>query len=156
MKKTLVLSVLLIALVSVPVFSFGIGAAFGVDFIGSTAGPGALLSLKLDQHPAVFGVGFAIAENAFRLGFTADYWLWRANLIEILYLYLGPGVFIDVGLWDNGEGTFGVGLRIPIGLQAFIIDPLELFFEVAPTIGFAGGQFPAFNVQGAVGFRFWF
>ena len=156
-KATLILALSLIVSV-VPVFSFGIGAAFGVDGalgVDGTVGPGALLSFRLDSYPAVFGLGFSTGGGSFSLGATADWWLYNASLISILSLYVGPGVYLDLNIYD-GNVAFGAGVRVPVGLQAWIIEPLELFFEVAPTFGLKNGDFPAFGVQGAVGFRFWF
>ena len=154
MKKRVLLIIVLVVLMAAPAFSFGIGGAFSVGFAGGTVGPGALLSLKLDSFPAVLGVGASFGADRFRLGVTADWWLWSTNLVSIINLYIGPGLYLDIGL-GNAE-YFGIGARIPVGLQAFIIDPLELFLEIAPTIGFSSVQFPTFGVQSAIGFRFWF
>ena len=134
-----------------PAFSIGIGGSFGLDVAGGSVGPGVLLSLKLDDFPMVFGVGASFGGGVFQFGATIDWWLWHTNLGSIFGLYVGPGAYLSVG-----TAYFGVGLRIPIGLQAWIIDPLELFLEIAPTLGYGGGTFPRFGVQGAVGFRFWF
>ena len=151
MKKRILIGVVLIVVMAAPVFSFGIGGAFSLGFAGGTVGPGAMVSLKLDEFPAVIGVGASFGGGNFQFGATADWWLWSTNLVSILDMYIGPGLFLEIG-----TNNFGIGVRIPIGLQAFIIDPLELFLELAPTIGFSGGTFPAFGLQGAFGFRFWF
>ncbi len=46
MNKKSVLVVLLLALATAPIFSFGIGGSFGLDIVfGDSVGPGALLSL---------------------------------------------------------------------------------------------------------------
>ncbi len=154
MKKRIVLLVLLAVIAAAPAFSFGIGGAFGIDLAGGTVGPGALLSFKLDEFPAVFGVGARLGEGNFRIGVTADWWLYTTNLVNMLNLYVGPGLFLNVG-----TGVFDVGGRIPVGINMYVIDPLELFLEVAPVIGIEFSpvvDFPAWGVQGALGFRFWF
>ena len=153
MKKRLLLLTLLVAIVAAPAFSFGIGGAFGLNFMGGV-GTGGLLSVKFDEFPAVFGVGARISSGGFRVGVTADWWLYTTNLVEMLDLYVGPGLFVDIG--DN---VFDLGVRVPIGIHMFVIDPLELFLEFAPAIGVGFSPdfyFPAWGLQGAVGFRFWF
>ena len=155
MKKTILAAAILVAVVATPAFSFGIGGAFGLDFAGGSVGPGALLSFSPDSHPLVLGVGASFGEGFFALGLTGDWWLYHTGLISILSLYIGPGLYVDLNV-VNENASLGIGARIPIGLQAWIIDPLELFLEIAPTIGLRGGTFPAFGVQGAIGFRFWF
>ena len=153
MKRIAIGLVLLMAVAAVPAFSIGIGGAFGLDIAG-TVGPGAMLSFHLDTYPAVFGLGFSVGDGDLRVGATADWWLYHTELVSILALYLGPGIWVDLELGDSA--SVGLGLRVPIGLQAWIIDPLELFLEIAPIAGFKNGKFPAFGVQGAFGFRFWF
>ena len=152
-KKTLLMVALLAIITVIPAYSFGIGAAFGLD-VTETVGPGALLSLRLDSFPAVFGVGWS-AKGDFQLGLTADWWLFHTNLVSILSLYVGPGLYLDLGI-TGGTASLGIGVRVPVGLQAWIIDPLELFLELAPTFGMKDGQFPRLGIQGALGFRFWF
>lgn len=153
MKKKILLVVLLAALAAAPAFSFGIGGAFGLNFMGGV-GTGGLLSVKFDEYPAVFGVGARFGHGWFNIGITADWWLYETNLVEMLDLYVGPGLFADIG-----TGVFNFGVRVPVGIHMFVIDPLELFLEIAPAIGVGlspSFYFPAWGVQGAVGFRFWF
>lgn len=154
MKKLMIIAILL-SLAAIPAFSFGVGGAFGLDFAGGSVGPGALFSFSPDEIPAVFGVGFSFGTDSFALGVTADWWLYYTNLFSIVALYIGPGAYVDINI-ANGAARLGAGLRIPVGLQAWVLDPLELFLEVAPTFGLKNGTFPAFGVQGAIGFRFWF
>ena len=155
MKKTVLIVFLFACIATAPIWSFGIGGAFGLDLAGGTVGPGALLSFSLDTYPAVFGVGASFGGGSVSLGVTADWWLYYTNLVGILALYIGPGVYVDVKV-GSGDASFGIGARVPIGLQAWILDPLEVFLEIAPTFGLKNGSFPAFGVQGAIGFRFWF
>ncbi|MBT3273788.1 MAG: hypothetical protein HN368_11575 [Spirochaetales bacterium] len=151
MKKKILIIAVLVALLSAPVFSIGIGAAFSAGFVSLPSQ--AMLSLKLDEYPAVFGVGASLGADSFQIGVTADWWLYRTNLVSIFDLYIGPGLYAQIG------SNFGLGIRIPVGLQAFVLDPLELFLEIAPALGISFGDtvsFPNFGVQGGLGFRFWF
>ena len=153
MKKRIILLVLLGAIAIAPAFSFGIGGAFGLNFMGGV-GTGGLLSVKFDEYPAVFGVGARFRDSSFNIGITADWWLYQTNLVEMLDLYVGPGLYAAIG-----SNVFDLGVRVPVGIHMFVIDPLELFLEVAPAIGVrlgSGFDFPTWDVQGAVGFRFWF
>ena len=129
--------------------------AFGLDIADGAVGPGALLSFSPEGYPLVFGAGTSFGGGSFSLGATADWWLYYADLVDFLSLYVGPGAYFDLSL-GNENANLGLGMRIPVGLQAWVIDPLELFLELAPTFGLKGGVFPAFGVQTAIGFRFWF
>ncbi len=103
----------------------------------------------------VLGIGASFGSGYFSIGLTGDWWLWYTNLGSIFALYIGPGAYIDLRIAESGS-NFGIGARVPIGLQAWVLDPLEVFFELAPTFGIKGGTFPTFGIQGALGFRFWF
>lgn len=152
MKKKLILLTLLVVIAAAPAFSFGIGGAFGLNLNGF--GSSGLLSVKFDEFPAVFGLGAHISSGGFRATITADWWLYQTNLVEMLDLYVGPGLFVDLG-----SNVFDLGVRVPVGIHMFVIDPLELFLELAPALGFIlapSFDFPTWGIQGAVGFRFWF
>jgi len=153
MKKRVLLFVLLAVLATAPAFSFGIGGAFGLNF-GGSFGTSGMLSVKFDDFPAVLGVGARFGYGGFIIGVTADWWLYETNLVEMLDLYVGPGLYAVIG-----SGVFDLGLRVPVGIHMFVIDPLELFLEIAPAIGVGlspGFYFPRWDIQGAIGFRFWF
>lgn len=148
-KKVLVIAAVLLMAVAVSGFSasFGIGGAFSLDAMGGLPSS-VMLSLKVPQFPVVWGLGWNLAGDSFRLGLTADWWLYSTNLVSFINLYVGPGLYLAL------PDPFAIGARIPIGFNAFPIDPLELFLEIAPTITFI----PTidFGLQAAFGFRFWF
>ena len=157
MKKIIVLVVLVLVVISGTTFArptgFAIGAAFGINELGTDIPMSALLSFKLPQFPVMFGAGMRLNESVFNLALTADWWLYRTHLVGVVSLYIGPGLYITIP--DNVR----FGLRLPVGIQAFIIEPFELFLEIAPTITIVapeGIEIPSFGAQGAVGFRFWF
>ena len=116
-------------------------------------GNGALFSFKVPKYPAIFGLGFSAGGGSFNLSVTGDWWLLNEHIAEIFYWYLGSGFYLGAG-----SNHIGLGLRVPIGLQVFLIDPLELFIEAAPRfgIGISPLNFPEFGLMAAVGFRFWF
>lgn len=155
MKKVwIIAAVLLVALAfSAGAQTFGIGGAFSVDAIGGLPS-NALLSVKFPQMPILWGIGAQVGEDNFNLALTADWWLFNQNLVGFLNLYAGPGLYLAL------PETIEFGGRVPIGVNAYPIDVLELFFEIAPTLLFfserAGVTIPEFGIQGAFGFRFWF
>jgi hypothetical protein len=70
--------------------------------------------------------------------------------VDILHFFLSVGAYTNI-YFEPTE--FHLGARIPVGLQVFLIDNvLELFLEVAPTVGFLPGleAFPEW--QGFIGF----
>lgn len=154
-KKVLVIAFVLIAIVSMSASAqtFGVGGAFSIDALGGLPSS-AMLSLKLPQLPFLWGIGAQINENAFNLAFTADWWLYTQGLGGGLGLYIGPGLYLSL------PETIEFGGRVPVGLNLYPIDVLELFIELAPTLLFfsdrAGVTIPDFGLQGAFGFRFWF
>jgi len=154
-KKILIIALLLIALsaMSVSAATFGVGAAYGLNAIGGLPSA-ALLSLKVPQVPILWGIGAQLGGGAFNLAVTADWWLYQQKLVSFIGLYVGPGLYMSV------PDPFEIGGRIPVGLNAYPLDFLEVFLELAPALVFfssdAGITIPNFRLQGAFGFRFWF
>jgi hypothetical protein len=134
-------------------------AAIGGEFalrIGNGLPNSALLSFRLPKFPPVFGLGLSIPGNGEHSSFVllADWWLASGNLVGFVNYYIGPGIFLAI---SNGAQF---GLRVPIGINAFPIKPLELFLELAPAaylVDSSGGiTIPNFGLQSGFGFRFWF
>ena len=144
-----------------------LGIGFRGDYIFASGGAGApgygpTFMFKIPGFPPMFGLSFNLSSTVFNLGVTADWWLFKPTLATgavDLCLYIGPGLYGSF-TFASSYANIGLGLRIPVGLQLFIIEPLEIFFELAPAIGVGGiGQtiyFPAWGIQGNLGFRFWF
>ena len=154
-KKVLIIAFVLIAVVSMSASAqtFGVGGAFSIDALGGLPSS-AMLSLKLPQLPFLWGIGAQLNESSFNLAFTADWWLYTQGLSGGLGLYIGPGLYLSL------PDTIEFGGRVPVGLNLYPIDVLELFLEIAPTLLFfsdrQGITIPSFGLQGAFGFRFWF
>ncbi|MBI9108250.1 MAG: hypothetical protein JEZ04_15990 [Spirochaetales bacterium] len=150
-KKILLLVLILFFVASASVFATGIGIQGGLDFVGTPYASNLALSLKLDDLPMMFGIGWNF-QNGVAIGASADWWMYHENLVGIINLYMGPGVF--GGFAIGNTNTVWVGPRVAAGLQIFPIEPLEIFVEIdpfltlLPTIGF--------GFQGAIGARFWF
>jgi len=158
MKRVAIIVLLLVTLVSVGAFAAkGSGWAIGGEgslYMGSIGGGipggGGALTLHTPFLPIMFGIS---VDSSLAFGLTGDYWLFHQDLASIFDWYAGVGGYLSAS-----SSYFGLGLRIPIGLQAWILgtDFLELFLEVAPALGvkFTGDLF-YWHVQGAFGFRFW-
>ncbi|UCF98200.1 MAG: DUF3996 domain-containing protein [Spirochaetaceae bacterium] len=113
-------------------------------------------------RPAPFDIkiGYSFDANNPWLFLSGDYRIISGyQLIDFLHLFLGVGAYVQLP-FDQME-NFELGLRIPVGLQVFLIDNVvELFLEVAPTVGFLPSiqAFPRW--QGYIGFtilvpKFW-
>ncbi|AHC14536.1 hypothetical protein [Salinispira pacifica] len=147
MKKFAIILVILMIITVFSASAVGIGASFGLP-IGGLPGTDVMLSAKLDSLPFLLGLGFGIEPAYF--GATADWWVLNENLAGALNIYLGPGLYIG-----GAANEFQLGGRLPIGLNMYPVDFLELFVEIAPTLTIAP-VFPSFGAQAAFGLRFWF
>lgn len=153
MKRViLIIALCLLSTVAFASMDMAIGGAFNIGFIGGVY-PGGALTVKLPQLPLVIGAGATVGSRVVNIGITLDWWLYRAPLFGIVSIYVGPGLYLKIAT------PLDIGARVPVGLQIFVIDPLELFVEIAPQMGVGLGdpvKFPTFGLMGAVGFRFWF
>jgi hypothetical protein len=154
-RKALVLALVLAVVAGSNAFAYkaAIGGEFGLN-VGAGLPSSALLSFRLPQFPAVFGLGLTVGSTTASAALLADWWLWQGNLVSFINLYVGPGGYVSIG-----KDTFNLGLRIPVGFNAYPIKPLELFLELAPSMALIapeGVKIPNFSIQAGFGFRFWF
>jgi hypothetical protein len=158
MKKkvfVLALSLTLFSVFSASAYTAAIGGEFALK-IGNGLPNSALLSFRLPKFPPVFGLGVSIPGDGGQSSFVlmADWWLAQGNLVSFVNYYVGPGVF--VGISDGAT----LGIRVPIGLNAFPIKPLEIFIEFAPAFYLLAPSgtitIPSIGLQAGFGFRFWF
>jgi hypothetical protein len=155
-RKVLVLALALTVFTafSASAYTAAIGGEFALK-IGDGLPNSALLSFRLPKFPPVFGLGVSIPGNGAQSSFVllADWWLAQGNLVSFVDYYIGPGVFI--GISDSAL----VGIRVPVGIDAYPLKPLEVFIEFAPAVTLIAGenvQIPAWGLQAGFGFRFWF
>lgn len=155
MKKRIILALFLISIVTTTVGATAVGGIFSYSFGGNNAYPGGALTIKLDNYAPIFGIGVRGSGDYFALGATADWWMQREHLTGMINYYIGPGAYINLVMGDST--SLDLGARLPIGLQIFPIKNLEVFLEVAPSLGLALDSFNFhFGVQPAFGIRFWF
>jgi len=163
MKRTIIFIVLVLSfgvagLSARSSYGKAVGGAFSYGLDTGTGGGGTFL-FSIPQVPfTMVGVSVISSGDTFNLGITDDYWFFHDNLTGILNLYMGLGFYGGLASSDSNM-NLDFGGRVPIGLQAFLLPPLELFIEIAPT-AYATitpvFDFPQFSVQGAFGVRFWF
>ena len=155
-RKVLLISLVLFVLMAVGAFAYN-GLGLGLEGTFNFAGGGPLGGLAIcvspPKVPIMIGASWAFRQGGSNLGFTVDWWLIQKTLAAPFGIYAGPGIGLGVQSLGN-NGQFFLGLRVPIGLQLFLLNFIEPFLELAPGIEIL----PALNFwfQGALGIRFWF
>ena len=165
MKKIILIVIVLLLVVGFT--SFAADTAIGVAWIGDFnfvnwggLGNDIALSFKLPKFPPVFDLTLWAGSGYFKIGLIGDWWLVNKELAEnIFFWYLGPGFVASIAV--GGVASIGLAARLPIGLQIFPIEPLELFLEVAPAIGVGistggGGAGLTGGIMTGIGARYWF
>ena len=139
---------------------FGIGIQGG--FVASSHGYGdTSLTFKIPNVPPVFAVNVGIWDyNLHRIGVTADWWLANPNITGVLNWFYGPGLAVGAA-FNYGDGKdFGVyaGARFVVGLNAWVVDFLELYLQAAGQIGVdsLNPQIFSWGIPLNLGIRFWF
>jgi len=162
MKKPILVLLLVLLLSGTSVFSIGVGLAWNVNVGNNDFNTGsASFLLSHDKIPGtILGLRVASSNNATSLTIFDDWWLYKQNLTGPLHLALGLGGALSINSY-NDSVSLDLGMRIPVDLRLFVLDPLEFFIEWAPVIGVGGIPealvFPTFDFGGvALGFRFWF
>ncbi len=139
-KKTILLGLIILALM----LPLSAAADIGIGGIAGYYQPTGL-SLKINNFPVV-SLGWHLGSSGYIEG-TVDYWFINDKLDRNILWYLGGGVKASVG-----SDHFGLGLRVPIGIQWYFMPRFELFGELAP--GFAILPSSGFDFSGGIGLRF--
>jgi hypothetical protein len=140
------------------------GLGIGLNFTyGYNGGIGPALSLKLPSIPVFWTIGMGISSSWFLLTVAGDHYIIDKPLIPDIDLgwYLGLGLYFNLMTWKGGDNLgLGLGARLPIGLswQPRQVDILELFLDVAPSLGIdlVPFYFPQWDVNVDFGVRLWF
>jgi opacity protein-like surface antigen len=165
MKKILLVSVLAVIMAGAvfadhPDNKLGIGVMAGwYGGWGSGGLAHTALSLKIPNVPIFWGANFSFSSNHFSLGVFGDkYFIERVLVSDIgLHWYVGVGAWVNLGFGDASD--LSAGARLPIGLSWHMLDFLELFMDVAPSLGIKiipEIYFPAGGWPIELGVRFWF
>ncbi|MDC7223215.1 MAG: hypothetical protein PQJ60_05695 [Spirochaetales bacterium] len=161
MKKIL-LTLILTTVVSLASLTAetGLGAALSYGFNDGANDMGGVLTINTPVIPGTvqtIRLSFN-SSDTFHFAITDDWWIIQEPLTGQLDFYIGLGFYTGFNL-SNGDADFSLGARAPLGLTIKPIDYLEFFLEVAPCMGLGFEPevyFPAFDAQGALGFRLWF
>jgi hypothetical protein len=105
-------------------------------------------------------LGFDTQADYLSFGLSGDkYFIDNVLVQEIkLHWFAGLGGYVYIDRWKDSNTACGIGMRVPIGLSWHIVDVLELFLNIAPSLGirlippvrFPDGGFPV-----ELGLRFW-
>jgi hypothetical protein len=152
MKKSVKVAVVLVVLLALAAVGASAKSKGGLRLGLEFGNPSAVLIIR--PAPFDFKIGYNFAGNEY-LFLSADYRIISGyQLVDFLHFFMGVGVYTNI---QFDPGDFNLGARIPVGLQVFLIDNvLELFLEVALTVGFVPGLkfLPDGLPQGYVGFTF--
>jgi hypothetical protein len=157
-KKIAIIAAALFVFGSAEAFSFGIGLRGNFGW-GNIFGGGILFSAKDDTH---FGVNYYAGDGGFYMSVTGDYWIFDKQLTRVgnkgsLNFYVGPGFYIQLDFPKDNGFDFGLGLRIPVGLD-LDFNLFDVFVEFAPQVGIS--FLPTVGLNGnwfnaAIGARVW-
>ena len=155
MKKFVIVIALVAILATGTAFAdhpdgFGIGLVGGMNFRGMGGAGG--LSLKIPSIPIFWAINLWGGSNYFRVGLTGDYYIIDQNFAPMFHWFFGLGGFFDFYNWsykfknslikDYSYTYLDFGVRVPIGISFQPIPLLEIWLDVAPSLGlgFWGGQ----------------
>ena len=126
---------------------------FGILPVAGDVGVGVILGSPTGIS-ALFGNRVALAAAwslpAERIHLHADVWLLRQRLIDPVDWYLGVGGKVQLASGDSDDVR--AGIRIPVGLQWYVLPRLELFGEIVPGMRLIPST--DFDLDGGVGIRF--
>ena len=150
-KKILLIILVLLICTSVSLFATGIGIA-GIA-AGSSGGGyyGGLLTVDVANITTGFAV-YSAADGPY-MGIIANYYILSGNLSGKVNGQIGFGPFMNFQISDFGH--YIVGARLPVSVNMFLSDSIELFLEGAPFLGYdldASGIY--WGAQAAYGLRF--
>ncbi|MDR0301826.1 MAG: hypothetical protein LBI04_05880 [Treponema sp.] len=159
----------------------GIGVVGTYGFAGDFgSGMGFGLSLKIPGVPIFWGVNGSFGSDHFGIGITGDKYMIDSKISGPLGWYFGLGGYFSFYSWTfEGYGfdysytwMYG-GVRVPVGISIQPIELLEIFIDVAPSLGigyFSGWDYTIagrkvesgstigfeFGIPLEIGLRLWF
>ncbi len=153
-KETIMKKHKILFLVILITITVGVGSASADIGVGIILGDPTGISLLIEERIAI-GAAWSLY-NHFHI--HADVWILNPGIVENLEWYLGIGgkfkIFTTESIKKETTDDFAVGVRVPVGLQYYVIPELELFIEAAPGIQL----FPstAFDIDAGLGIRYHF
>jgi len=123
---------------------FGVGVV-GQYGWGSGGGLGNVgLSLKIPAFPVYWAINFGADSNYFAIGLTGDYYMIDQALpVPTLHWFLGVGGFFNFFAYNEtfynsikaSYSHINLGARVPIGLSWQPLPLLEIWIDIAPSLG---------------------
>jgi len=166
MKKMLLVSILILVMAGAafadhPNDKFGIGIMAGY-WGGWEKGGGSAhtaLSLKIPNIPIFWAINLGFDSNYFRMGVSGDYYLAEGVLVSDINLHWFAGLGAWVNLAFVSDNTYlSLGGRVPIGLSWHVLEIMEIFLDIAPSLGFQvtpDFHFPSGGWPIEIGIRIW-
>jgi len=144
----------------------GVGVVGSYGFIGDLMGRGGGLSLKIPGVPIYWSINVALGDNYFGLSATGDSYLIDKSLSGPLSFFVGVGGFFTyLGysaknyLYNWNYSYMYGGIRAPVGISFQPMPLLELFADIAPSLGvkiYSGYEIKVgsynYKDEGSVGF----
>jgi hypothetical protein len=160
MNKKLGLVAVLCAVLTSGAFAKTALGLQGGATVGSGVGGNVAVTFKVSSVPCVFAVDLGMAGGQLGyVGVTADWWAFNKRLAGMLNWYFAPGIAVGANFYGNAFNYVEFGPRFVLGLNAFVIEPLELYAQVAwqPMIWVSDQLYWGWNnFPINFGFRFWF
>jgi hypothetical protein len=166
MKKILLVFVLFLILTGIvfadhPDDKLGLGVIGGWhgSWIAFNGGWGyTSFSLKIPDVPVFWALNLGFNANYFWLGVSGDVYLYERPIVSEINLHwmVGVGAWVNLGL--GNAANFELGARVPVGISWHILDFLELFTDIAPSLGLRvvpDFYFPSGGWPLEIGIRFW-
>ncbi len=141
-------SIVLVAACITTFFAAGSARAAGGDegtAIGIQFGYPGNVGLSLRLNNIAIGASWHLGDQGY-LHTSIDYWMLHNRLAKDVNWYLGPGINLGIG------DPFGLGVRLPVGLQWIPAKNLEIFGELAPSLWLI--ETTDFDINAAVGIRY--
>ena len=139
------------------------------DNFYSFGGPG--LSFKAPRLPLFWDISLGLRKNDwFTISLSGDYYFIDKTFVEEINLgwFLGIVAYFNVthsGADDDSWSRPALGLRIPVGLSWIYNEKLEVFMNLAHSLGIgfwtgpdspSGVNFPDGSLTFEAGCRYWF
>jgi len=116
--------------------------------IGLVAGQPSGITFRINQFPVVT-IGYSFLSDSQWIHGSLDFWALNPSLGGQFKWYLGLGA--NIGLYTNNN-PIRLGLRVPIGIQWFPTEIIEIFLEAAPGVSVLPSI--GFDWQACLGIRF--
>jgi hypothetical protein len=166
MKKFIIIFILFIIITGTiyaqqPPSKFGIGAVAGWHggLPGITGWGYMSLALKIPNTPIYWALNTRFSFSYIYLGVSGDYYFFERPIVSSIKLnwFFGAGAWVNMGFGD--AAVLELGGRLPVGVRWYVFEFLELFSDIAPSLGFRLSPdfyFPAGGWPIEIGVRFWF